>query len=133
MPRVHPKLGPEVQEKIVEATRVAVQRIEEVPECAGLFAALGADGIEELNATLYFPLENPVLRREFCSRSVAYTYVGATTTWLCRDFKRLPIKRAALVLIHEALHHAGLAEYPADRDGMTSHEINRMVKRKCRF
>jgi len=35
--------------------------------------------------------------------------------------------------ILEALHHAGPAEYPVDRNAMTSPEINRMVKKKCGF
>ena len=98
-----------------------------------MFAALGADGIEVLNATSYFPVAYPVRRTKLCPRSPAHTVVGASATWLCPEFKRLPVERAALVLIHEALHQAGLTEYPSDRDATTSLAINKMVKRKCRF
>ena len=98
-----------------------------------MFASLGADGIEALNATLYFPIDNPIRRRDFCQRFLTYTYVGASATWVCPDFKRLPVERAALVLIHEALHHAGLTEYPVDPDAMSSLAIDKMVKRNCGF
>jgi hypothetical protein len=40
-------------------------------------------------------------------------------------------EQAAMVIIHEALHHAGLSEYPQDPDGMTSRAINGMVMEQC--
>jgi len=36
-----------------------------------------------------------------------------------------------MVIIHEALHHAGLTEYPQDPNGMTSNQINGMVAEQC--
>ena len=86
-----------------------------------------------LEATLNFPIKNPKRRLDMCPRITAYTFVGASTTWLCPDFKRLPIEHAALVLIHEALHHAGLTEKPHDQGAMTSREINTMVTTACQL
>jgi hypothetical protein len=132
-PWIQNNMDPQIREKILEATKLALQRIEEIPECAEMFAALGADGTEVLTATLYFPVANSGRRVKLCPTSSAHTVVGASATWLCPEFKRLPVERAALVLIHEALHHAGLTEHPVDPKGMTSLAINRMVKKNCGF
>jgi hypothetical protein len=43
----------------------------------------------------------------------------------------LDTDKAALVLLHEALHFAGLTEQPHDPRAMTSSEINDMVKDRC--
>jgi hypothetical protein len=40
---------------------------------------------------------------------------------------------AAAVLIHEALHYAGLSEQPRDPQGMHARDIDRMVKKACGF
>ncbi|MCG6947754.1 MAG: hypothetical protein LJE93_02410 [Acidobacteria bacterium] len=45
--------------------------------------------------------------------------------------RELSDEQAAMVIIHEALHHAGLSEYPKDPDAMTSRAINGMVSEKC--
>jgi hypothetical protein len=64
---------------------------------------------------------------------LAYTKVGGTPTWICRNFARISIESAAVAVIHEALHHAGLEERPHDRLAMSSVEITDMVKDKCGF
>ena len=46
---------------------------------------------------------------------------------------RLSDERAAMLVVHEALHHAGLSEKPLNRRCMTSLEINTLVGKKCRF
>jgi hypothetical protein len=67
-----------------------------------------------------------------CKGSVAYTFVGGgAPIWLCREFSRLTDKGAAMIIIHEALHHAGLTEWPKDPKGMRSGRINRMVTKRC--
>ena len=38
-----------------------------------------------------------------------------------------------VALVHEALHHAGLTEYPHDRHGLCSDAINGMIMRSCGF
>jgi hypothetical protein len=50
---------------------------------------------------------------------------------LCRGFSSLGAERAAVTLIHEALHWAGLSEKPLDKDGMDPRDIDRMVKKAC--
>ena len=132
-PWFHPKFSPEVKTKLQSAVRIAAKRIEDVEECGDLFANLGADGEEMLNTTLYFPVAANNRRDGICRQAAAYTKVGAKSTFICPEFSRLSDKRAAMFLVHEALHHAGLSEKPLDRRGMTSLEINTMVGRKCKF
>jgi hypothetical protein len=45
----------------------------------------------------------------------------------------LSLDRAAMTVIHEALHHGGLREAPADPDAMNAREINTMVLHACGF
>jgi hypothetical protein len=59
--------------------------------------------------------------------------VGAAPTFLCTGFSSLTDEHAALVLVHEALHHAGLTESPSDPSGMSSAAINEMVRTACGF
>jgi hypothetical protein len=59
--------------------------------------------------------------------------VGGSTVGLCAQFGRIPVAEAAQVLIHEALHNAGLSEQPHDPDGLTPDEIDDMVARACGF
>jgi hypothetical protein len=132
-PWIHPKFSGDVREKLQSAVRIAADRIEEVEECSDLFARLGADGIVTLNTTLYFPVAAHNRRDGNCRQAAAYTKVGAKSTFFCPEFSRLSDERAAMFVVHEALHHAGLSEKPLDRNGMTSLEINTMVGKKCQF
>jgi len=130
-PWIHSKMPPGVKEKLRTALQIAAQRINEVSRCGELFRRLGAEGIEVLTTTLYFPVSSHKRESKLCRRNVAYSVVGGSPTWLCRDFARLSDKRAAMFVIHEALHHAGLTEKPNDLNGMTSRAINGMVSRDC--
>lgn len=132
-PWIHPKFPANVREKLQSAVRIAADRIEEVEECGDLFSRLGADGVVTLNTTLYFPVSAHNRRDGICRQAAAYTKVGAKSTFVCPEFSRLSDERAAMFVVHEALHHAGLSEKPLDRRGMTSLEINTMVGKKCRF
>jgi len=132
-PWIHPKFSTDAREKLQSAVRIAAERIEEVEECGDLFARLGADGKVTLNTTLYFPVSAHNRKDGICRKAVAYTKVGARSTFVCPEFSRLSDERAAMFVVHEALHHAGLSEKPLDRRGMTSLEINTMVGKKCRF
>jgi hypothetical protein len=109
---------------------VAVKRVSESPSCGGLFADLGADGLEKLAGTIYLPPQ-PGEGRTCTSRVAAFTGVGEPHTRLCPAFGGLSTDRAALILLHEALHFAGLGEKPSDPDGMTALQINRMVEKAC--
>jgi hypothetical protein len=61
----------------------------------------------------------------------AFTVVGSNWTGLCRDFSQLTDLEAAVVLLHEALHHAGVTEWPLDPDARRSSEISADVGRRC--
>jgi hypothetical protein len=132
-PYIHPKFSPQLQEKLQTAVQIALDRIEEVEECGEMFSILGADGSQALNGTLYIPVAAHNRKDGICRKAAAYTKVGARTTFVCPEFWKLSDEKAAMFVVHEALHHAGLSEKPQDRRAMTSHEINSMVGSKCKF
>lgn len=125
-------MDPTTRSKLTSAFALAMSRVADTPECAGLFSDLGADAAEMLATSLYFPAP-AAHRTSTCRRAVAYTYVGAAPTYLCGGFSSLTDDRAALVLVHEALHHAGLPESPSDPRAMSSVVINEMVRKACGF
>jgi len=129
-PWIHPSMPQQIREKLDVAFEIAVQRINDVPECAGLFSQLDADALETLKTGLYFPA-NVARETSVCSRSFAQTYVGEPPTWICRRITSYSDEQAAMVVIHEALHHAGLPERPHDKKAMTSGQINDMVREAC--
>lgn len=115
------------------AFRVAAQRIEDVPQCAALFSSLGADGVAKLRATHYLMMYDRVTVRG-CGRGLgpaAFTHVGSSRTMVCPGFDRLPVEAAAMIVIHEALHYAGLGEKPSDPRGPEPDAINHSVRAAC--
>ena len=142
-PWIHPSMPKSVSAKVEAGFELAVERVREVESCGDLFAELGADGLEVLSTSLYHPVDSHRREVEVCGRkpgvsfegatNLAYTTVGGTRIWICRHFARVSKKTAAIAVIHEALHHAGLNEKPHDRMAMSSIEITRMVKRACEF
>jgi hypothetical protein len=131
-PWMHPSMPALVRDKLETAFEIAIARVTAIPECADLFSQLGADATETLKAGLYFPA-SPARETSVCRRSMAQTYVGGAPTWICRCVTSYSDEHVALVVIHEALHHAGLTEKPHDRKAMSSGAINKMVGTKCRF
>lgn len=122
-----------VSEKLRAAFELAAERVRDNPDCAALFERLGCDGIDMLSTTLYIPAHQ-LNEQSVCRRgAAAYTMVGASQTWVCRGFSALSLDRAAMTLVHEALHHGGLPEAPMDDDAMNAREINTMVARACGF
>ena len=117
-------------EKLEEAFEIAVERVQEIPQCGGLFFEIDADGVEMLSTTIYMPT-HPFDEQSLCQTAAAFTWVGGAHTRLCRRFTSLSDERAAMTLIHEALHHAGLTEAPADPEAMTAREIDNMVEDAC--
>ena len=108
--------------------RIAEGRLRELASCRELFKALGSDGNEELNQSAY----HWAARGGDCRRDAsAYTWVGTSRTCLCPNFGHLSSRGAAVTLIHEALHHAGLTEQPSDPLAMTSGQINQLVATSC--
>lgn len=142
-PWIHPEMPKRVRATLEAGFELAVHRVREVESCGDLFNRLGANGLETLSTGLYFPVDSYRREVEVCGRNsatssegaenLAYTTVGGAPTWICRHFARVSTETAAVAVIHEALHHAGLTERPHDRMAMSSIEITRMVKRACEF
>jgi hypothetical protein len=130
-PWIHATMPNDVRSRLEDGFRIAVKKIQTLPECRALFQSLGADPEEILSTGLYFPVRSHLKEKRACGRNVAISYVGSPTTFLCRDFARMSDERAAMYVIHEALHHAGLGERPLDPTAMTSREINAMVVEAC--
>lgn len=131
-PRANSGLTTPVRSKLTKGFRIAIELIVRSPSCRELFAELESDGFKALHYTIYVPVRRG-LETGICARgAVAYTEVGSSATRLCPGFARLVDRRAAITLIHEALHYAGLGEKPLDPDGLTSDQITRLVTRACR-
>ena len=129
-PWIHPSMPSSLERKLRVAFEIALQRVTEVPSCSDLFTKLDADAVETLRTGLYFPA-SPARETSQCRRSMAQTYVGDAPTWICRRLTSYSDEQTALVIIHEALHHAGLTERPHDRNAMSSGAINKMVGKSC--
>lgn len=125
-------MNPSMRARLTAAFELALTRVQELPACGGLFAALGADGAEVLSATLYFPAPGG-RNATTCRNAAAYSFVGEAPTFLCSEFGSLTDQHAALVLVHEALHHAGLTERPSDPLALSSVVINEKVRKACGF
>jgi hypothetical protein len=119
-----------VRKALEAGFELATERVREVPECQALFERFGADGVEKLRNTMYYTPERNI-EYGIARRSNAFTEVGVRVTWVCRRFRELSDEEAAMVVIHEALHYAGLTEAPLDPAGMRSPEINAMVEEAC--
>jgi hypothetical protein len=129
-PRVIGELPTMVRYRLDRAFPLAVERVREVASCRDLFANLGADGLEKLERTIYLPPQ-PGEGRTCRGRVTAFTGVGQPHTRLCPAFADLSVDQAVTIVLHEALHFAGLDERPHDPRGPTPLQINRMVESAC--
>jgi len=110
---------------------VALERVNEITSCSALFEPYTASGVEMMTNSFYVA-PNAIESREFCVGGVtAFTQVGSRVTRLCPAFGDVDRQTAALLLIHEALHSAGMPESPSTAGARTPSEINRLVKRAC--
>ena len=119
--------------KLKAAMELAAQRLQRESACRSMFLPLTEDPLEALYLTSYH-LAGVGAETRACEAQgvVAYTTVGGHRTHLCPPlFERLNSRQAAVVLLHEALHRAGLTEWPPDPEGMTSAQINSMVVGSC--
>jgi hypothetical protein len=130
-PVISTKVSAKNRQKISGAFELALEKVREVPECGELFKELGSDWMEPMSRLIFLPVGRAQGRGDVCRGSSAYTMVGGGPVRVCREFSRLSDTQAAMVIIHEALHHAGLSEYPLDPEGMTSNQINGMVMESC--
>jgi hypothetical protein len=115
-----------------DARAVALDRLGEHAECRGLFASHGADGSRLLIGADY---RNAVPDEAggLCEKgAAAFTGMRSGRTALCSDnFLKLGRHYGAVVLLHEALHVAGLGQAPHHAHAQTPQEIDRMVRRSC--
>jgi len=119
--------------KLERTYLVAQQRLRQYPSCRALFQGLEHDGFETLEHTIYVQASKQRESQVCGSATVAFTRVNSPVVTLCKRFDRISDAKAAVVMLHEALHTAGLDERPHDPDGMTPYEINFMVERSCGF
>ncbi len=107
----------------------AYDKLENNQACAALFTRPGMrfDGIFALEHSVY----HDGVGTNACRGNVeASTNKDSYQVYLCSPFLN-PSYPGANTLIHEALHTAGLGEYPVDPDGMTPSEIDEMVRQAC--
>jgi hypothetical protein len=125
---------PSAVESVVRAAYpIAVDRVRWTPECRALFEELAVSGNERLLSSLYAPPREGHSDDPCDAGALAYTHVGSPITHLCAGFAGLTPEEAAVVLIHEALHYAGMVESPLVRTAPTSAEIHALVRTACGF
>ncbi len=121
------------RQRLRSALELAVRAVQERPACSALFDRLDASGPGLLGGALYQGASGDE-ERNICGRGgvTAFTQIGGTRVGLCAAAApRLDRHTLAALLVHEALHLAGLPEAPAAPDAMTSAEITEQVRRRC--
>jgi hypothetical protein len=124
-------LTPTELQLLNQAKSTASNRLSTVTSCEQMFDALGANGAGVISATTY---RDGASSSKCTSRpgAAAVTDVGGYTVFLCgTSFTRLSSNGAATIVIHEALHSAGMSENPPDPSAKTSAEISAMVQANC--
>jgi hypothetical protein len=119
-------------QKLEAAFEIATFSLDRVERCRDLFGQLGADGLELLGTARY-RIASASEEAMICGRATAFTSIGLPIVTLCRNFSRHSDPDAAAIILHEALHQAGLGESPVDRDALTSTEITNVVLAECRL
>jgi hypothetical protein len=131
LPNTRQGLLPDVRAKLYESFGLASEKVAQLEQCRALFVRLGSEGADRLRQTLYYPATPEVLASRCDKGALAATMLGSSATLLCPGFGMLATRQAAAVLIHEALHFAGLPERPGVPTAMSSTEITNLVKRAC--
>jgi len=123
--------GP-LRAKLAASFRMALNQLDTRDTCRGLFEQLHANGRVMLATTIYIASDGDH-KIKMCDRAggAAYTWLGQPTTYLCPSFAQLSPNDAAMSLLHEALHYAGLPERPVHRGAMSSREISALVRKHC--
>ena len=133
MPIAQPEidLSPQHELALLAAYRAAVSKLDKKQSCRELFAGLDLEGIHAMARQRYQQAESPNEEALCASGIMAFTGVGQSRILICQRFHAAARSQKIAVLIHEALHTAGLREAPLDPDGLTSLEITHMVRRAC--
>lgn len=122
-----------LSEVLAGSFQLALAKVQGRRECAGLFEYLGANGAVMLATTIYL-LPSGSAAPARCRRgATAVTTLGSPVTFLCPCFTQVSRREGAIVLLHEALHYAGLSEQPLDPAGLTPQQISAMVASACRL
>ncbi|MBI4914972.1 MAG: hypothetical protein HY825_03935 [Acidobacteria bacterium] len=118
--------------RLATSFRMALNQLNTRATCRDLFEQLHANGPVMLATTIYIASDGEH-EVQMCDRAggAAYTWLGQPTTYLCPSFAQLSPKDAAMSLLHEALHYAGLPERPVHRGAMSSREISALVRTRC--
>jgi len=133
---VQMRFGPAVSKsrrlkvKLRAAFLMALDSIRRGAECRALFAPLEVDGVEMLTRSIY-ARATAGMEATWCRHAVAGTSVGRRTVFLCRRFATLPVEEASAILIHEAMHWAGMSESHLEQGCLTGDEISSNVRRAC--
>jgi hypothetical protein len=110
---------------------LALEMVRPGSPCSALFAPFHAVAVERLSST-FFAAPTERERTCLCVGGVgAFTAVGSRVTKLCPEFGALHPRVAALTLVHEALHSAGMPEAPGTPGALTSRQINALVAGAC--
>ena len=72
-PWIHGDMPEDMKARLQAGFVLAAKKVQEVPECRGLFDALDADATEILRTGLYFPIASHRREKAVCGRAVAYT------------------------------------------------------------
>jgi hypothetical protein len=132
-PQIQRSMDPDDSFALKFAYKGAIKKVEKDEACRALFDELALDGLEAMARSRYEPALKGSEKRRCAAGVAAYTAVGSIRVVICSHFHTLDRRTKAAVLIHEALHTAGLREAPVDPDAMTAAEIEAMVEEACGF
>lgn len=135
-------LAGDLQFRVNSAKSTALQKLNNRPQCAALFAGYTApwnSGSWILGFVTYRNGEGTARCTSGTPLAAAWTTIPTNPAETghpnfivaCRSFGTLTVGEAANTLIHEALHVAGHRERPPDTTGMTTGEIQQMVREAC--
>jgi hypothetical protein len=127
------RLDPKVRSLLAAASRVAHSSLASAPACRALFAERAADGQAVLARTRYVQAADEELTVCRERNAAAYTFLWSQRVVLCPGFASLARQKAAVLLIHEGLHQAGMSERPLDPHALESFDIHELVRRRCRL
>lgn len=127
-PRTRGPLPAAMKGRLESAYPLALRIVESRPGCQGLFAPWRVPAELVFQRMVFFSATE---KATCMTGAPAFNYFGHPLTGLCDSFSRLAVAEAAVLLIHEALHVAGLNEYPNDPMAMTPAQITRLVRSSC--
>ena len=119
--------------QVSNALRLASDQLESSQTCRDLYRRYGVEGRAVLYSATYRVAQSDHGMSVCSDRSAAaFTSVGSSNTTVCAKlFATLSVHRAAVILIHESLHHSGMTEWPYDREALRSTEINTLIRDRC--